>query len=205
MSLTLYELPHSPYCIPLKRIFEAVGQCFSVEDVPNWDRSKVLELTGGAYYQVPVIIHEGKVIHESGPDSNDIARYVDATFVSGRLFPTEHEGLHEIVINYLDDQVDPFAVVMPSMWIPFLTWLRGEWCCGTRNASSGVGALPSGGRTLKPSVVELRSILPALMPHCGVSPFSLGISPFMQTSSYGAFSPTIPGAGGMSCHPPCLR
>lgn len=106
MSLTLYELAHSPYCLPLKRILEAVGQPFSVEDVPNWDRSKVIEITGGAYYQVPVLVHEGKVLYESGPDTNDIAQYVDTHFVGSRLFPAEHQGLHEIIINYLDDEVE---------------------------------------------------------------------------------------------------
>ncbi len=106
MSLTLYDLPHSPYCLPIKRILQALGASFTVEDVPNWDRRKVIEVTGGAYYQVPVLVHDGKAVFESSADSNDVARYVDATFAGGRLFPAALEGLHEILLHYLDDEVE---------------------------------------------------------------------------------------------------
>jgi glutathione S-transferase len=106
MSLTLYDLPHSPYCLPIKRVLGALKVAFDTEDVPNWDRRKVIELTNGAYYQVPVLVHEGRVIFESSGDSNDVARYVDTTFARGRLFPVEHEGLHDILVRYLDDEVE---------------------------------------------------------------------------------------------------
>jgi glutathione S-transferase len=106
MSLTIYELPHSPYCLPIKRILQALKQPFAVEDVPNWDRRKVIELTGGAYYQVPVLVHDGKVIFESGAESNDVARYVDGTFAGGRLFPGTLAGLQDILVRHLDDEVE---------------------------------------------------------------------------------------------------
>lgn len=106
MSVILYDLPHSPYCLPIKRILGALNVAFEIEDVPNWDRRKVIELTQGAYYQVPVLVHSGRVIFENGPDTNDVARYVDATFAKGKLFPVELEGLHDIVVRYLDDEVE---------------------------------------------------------------------------------------------------
>lgn len=106
MSLTLYDLPHSPYCLPIKRILQALKQPFTIEDVPNWDRRKVIELTGGAYYQVPVLVHDGRVVYETTADSNDVARYIDATFAGGRLFPAALEGLHEIIVRHLDDEVE---------------------------------------------------------------------------------------------------
>ncbi len=106
MSLVLYDLPHSPYCLPIKRILGALKVAFEVEDVPNWDRRKVIELTHGAYYQVPVLVHDGRVIFESGPDTNDVARHIDAAFAGGRLFPAELEGLHDILVRYLDDEVE---------------------------------------------------------------------------------------------------
>ncbi|HEY2573606.1 MAG TPA: glutathione S-transferase family protein [Verrucomicrobiaceae bacterium] len=106
MSLVLYDLPHSPYCLPIKRILEALKVPFKSEDVPNWDRRKVIELTQGAYYQVPVLHHDEQVIFESGTDTNDVARYVDATFAGGRLFPPEHQGLQVILVRYLDDEVE---------------------------------------------------------------------------------------------------
>lgn len=106
MSLTLYDLPHSPYCLPIKRILGALRQPFVVEDVPNWDRRKVIEITGGAYYQVPVLVHDGKVVFESGAETNDVARYIDATFAGGKLFPAGYEGLHELLVRHLDDEVE---------------------------------------------------------------------------------------------------
>jgi glutathione S-transferase len=104
--ITLYDLPHSPYCIPIRRILEALQQPFNIEDVPNWDRRKVIEVTKGAYYQVPVLVHDGNVMAESSGDSNDIARYIDATFADGRLFPTALDGLQDIIVRYLDDEVE---------------------------------------------------------------------------------------------------
>lgn len=102
----LYELPHSPYCIPIKRALQALGVPFELIEVPNWDRSLVINASQGAYYQVPLLVHEGKPIIESSAESNDIAHYVDQTFGNGRLFPSSLKGLHEIVISYLDDEVE---------------------------------------------------------------------------------------------------
>lgn len=106
MDLTLYELPHSPYCLPIKRALQAAGQPFDIEDVPNWDRRKVIELTDGAYYQVPVLVHDGRVIFESGTDTNDVACYVDRVFAGGRLFPEELAGLHDLMVHYLDNELE---------------------------------------------------------------------------------------------------
>lgn len=106
MSLTLYELPHSPYCLPIRRILQALREPFQVEEVPNWDRRKVIELTGGAYYQVPVLVHDGRVVYESGTSTNDVARYVDQTFAQGRLFPAPLAGVQDILVNYLDEEVE---------------------------------------------------------------------------------------------------
>ena len=106
MSLTLFALPHSPYCIHIKRILDAFGVEYHTVDVPNWDRRAVIEASGGAYYQVPMLLHDGAAIYESQADSNDIARYLDAKWAGGRLFPRSLEGLQDIIISYLDDEVE---------------------------------------------------------------------------------------------------
>jgi glutathione S-transferase len=105
-SLTLYDLPHSPYCLPVKRLLQAYQVPFEIIDVPNWDRRAVIEASGGAYYQVPMLVHDSKVICESTAESNDVARYVDKTFAGGALFPENLAGLHDILIAYLDDEVE---------------------------------------------------------------------------------------------------
>jgi glutathione S-transferase len=106
MALSLYEMPHSPFCIPIVRMLDAAGIAFDRIEVPNWDRRSVLEITGGRYYQVPVLVHDERVIFESSGDSQDVARYVDATFCGATLFPMEHEGLQQILIHHLENDVE---------------------------------------------------------------------------------------------------
>lgn len=106
MSIQLYDLPHSPFCIPIRRILETAAVPYERVDVPNWDRRKVIEVTAGRYYQVPVLVHDGRVVFESSPDSQDVARYVDEQFCGKALFPTGHEGLQAILIRHLENDVE---------------------------------------------------------------------------------------------------
>lgn len=106
MSVTVYQLEHSPYCIPITRALDAFEVPFSVRNVSNGTRREIIELTGGKYYQVPVLEHAGKVIHESGPASLDIARHVNRAFGGGRLFPPELEGLQNIIVPYIEGEVE---------------------------------------------------------------------------------------------------
>jgi glutathione S-transferase len=106
MHLTIYQLEHSPYCIPITRALGALGVPFETRNVANGSRREIIELTRGDYYQVPVLCHNGNAIFESSPFSTDVARYVDRTFASGRLFPPRWEGLQRIVIPYIEDNVE---------------------------------------------------------------------------------------------------
>ena len=49
----LHEMLHSPFCIPIAQMLRAAGVAYESREVPNWDRSELLRLTGGAYYAVP--------------------------------------------------------------------------------------------------------------------------------------------------------
>jgi glutathione S-transferase len=115
MSLTIYQLPHSPFCIPITAALRTCGVAFETRDVPNWDRREIIELTGGTYYQVPLLVDDGKLVFESTPDSQDVARYVDRTFAGGRLFPEKLEGLQAIVVDFLENDVEgvTFRLVDP--------------------------------------------------------------------------------------------
>jgi glutathione S-transferase len=115
MRLTIYQLEHSPYCIPISRALRALGLEFEECNIANGDRREIIELTNGAYYQVPVLAHNGKVIFESSPTSIDVARYVDKTFAGERLFPAEFEGLQRIVVPYIEENVESvtFKLVDP--------------------------------------------------------------------------------------------
>src|SRR5260221_11736331 len=106
MSLTIYQMDYSPFCIPIPAALRASGVAFETREIPNWDRSELLRLTNGSYYQVPVLVHDGRVVTESSADSEDIAHYVDQHFASGRLFPERLDGLQQIVIEFLSDDVE---------------------------------------------------------------------------------------------------
>ncbi|MDX2079249.1 MAG: glutathione S-transferase N-terminal domain-containing protein [Terrimicrobiaceae bacterium] len=116
MSVCILQLEHSPYCIPITRALEALGVAFDVRNVSNADRREVIEATAGAYYQVPVLVHDGRAVFETSGESNDVARYVDRTFANGSLFPAAHEGIQRIVVPYIEDRVESvtFRLVDPS-------------------------------------------------------------------------------------------
>lgn len=117
MSLTIYEMEYSPFCIPITAALRACGRDFERREIPNWDRTELLKLTDGAYYQVPVLVHRDRVVFESSADSEDVARYVDRHFAGGRLFPERLEGLQAIVIEFLSDDVEfqTFRLLDPHM------------------------------------------------------------------------------------------
>jgi glutathione S-transferase len=115
MSTTVYQLEHSPYCIPITQALLALRAPFEVKNISNADRREVIELTAGAYYQVPVLVHEDHVVFESAPDTTEVAHYVDRVFAGGRLFPVEFEGLQRILIPYIEDHIEgvTFRLVDP--------------------------------------------------------------------------------------------
>ncbi len=116
MSLTIYQMEYSPFCIPITAALRACGAEFATHEIPNWDRTELLRLTDGAYYQVPVLVHDGRTVIESSADSEDIAHYVDAHFAGGRLFPARFDGLQQIINEFLSDDVEfqTFRLIDPQ-------------------------------------------------------------------------------------------
>lgn len=115
MQITVLQFEHSPYCIPITRALDALGVAFETREVSNGDRRAVLEATNGTYYQVPVLVHDGRAICESSPASTDIARYIDRVFGGGRLFPPAVEGLQRIILPHIENEVEgtTFRLVDP--------------------------------------------------------------------------------------------
>lgn len=107
--LTVYEMSHSPFCIPVTRALEALGVPFERVEVPNHDRSAVIQASGGLSYQVPLLVHDGRPITESSATSLDIAHYIDQTWGRGRLFPEDIGGLHLIVVEFIEDRVEDLS------------------------------------------------------------------------------------------------
>lgn len=106
MNLTVYQFDYSPYCIPITAALDACGVRYRTVEVAGHRRSAIIKLSGGRYYQVPFLIHGRKPIFETGPETIDIARYVDRTFAAGRLFPPSHEGLQRLLIPRIENEVE---------------------------------------------------------------------------------------------------
>jgi len=106
MSVVLYQMPHSPYAIPIRQALVACGVSPDLRDVPNWDRTEIIQLTGGAYYQVPLLVHNGRAVFESEGHSLDVARYVDATWGKGRLFPEALSAPNLCLVEWIEDAVE---------------------------------------------------------------------------------------------------
>ncbi len=127
MSVTLYEMAHSPFCIPIAQALTACGVEFERREIPNWDRGELLRLTDGAYYSVPVLQHDGRLIYETAADSQDVARHVDATFARGALFPPALDGLQAIVIDFLENEVESLTFKLADIhYVPAIADLVGR-------------------------------------------------------------------------------
>lgn len=106
MNIEVHGFAHSPYCIAVESALTALDVPFDRREVPAADRSSVLRLTGGAYYEVPVLVRGGEVVFESGSDTQDVGHYIDDAFGGGRLFPDRLRGVHDLVVRYLENEVE---------------------------------------------------------------------------------------------------
>ncbi|MFT5190058.1 MAG: glutathione S-transferase [Verrucomicrobiales bacterium] len=99
-------MAHSPYCTPITQALTALGVAFDRVVVPNWDRSVVIRIIKGAYYQVPVLVPGETIVHESSDRSLDVARYMDQSFAGGKLFPSVKAGIQEIIIEHFENELE---------------------------------------------------------------------------------------------------
>src|SRR5688572_17197739 len=106
MSVVLYQMAHSNFCIAIAQSLRACGVNFEIKEIPNWDRSEVLRLTNGVYYAVPVIVDNGTIVYESGASTQDVAQYVNRAFAGGRLFPKALAAPHECTIDFLENELE---------------------------------------------------------------------------------------------------
>jgi glutathione S-transferase len=123
----IYQLAYSPYCIPITQALSAVGQEFEIREVPNWDRGEILKLTNGSYYQVPVIQFEDRIVYESGTETLEVARFVDEEFGQNKLFPKKFEGLQQIIVPYIENDVEGTTFkILDSYYLMTLEDVRGR-------------------------------------------------------------------------------
>ena len=119
-GLTLVQIPFSPFAIPIRLMLEAAGAPHAIRDLEAWDRRLVVDLTGGSYYPVPVVVDATRspavVVYESRDDQIEIARYVDAKYRLG-LFAEEYQGLLELVVGYIEGQVEDVGFRLNDIYL----------------------------------------------------------------------------------------
>jgi len=103
--IELIQFPWSPFCIVQRRILEFSGAKFKIVNIPSGDRSLVWKLTKEKYYGVPIVKDGAKVVFESGEDTQDVAKYLDATLDLG-LFPAASEGEQFLLWGYCENEVE---------------------------------------------------------------------------------------------------
>jgi len=117
----LIQFPWSPFCIVARRILEFSGAKFKTTNISSSDRSLVWKLTREKYYAVPVIRDGTKVVFESGDDTQDIARHVDAKLKLG-LFPAARDGEQFIFWRYFEHEVEAVGFKLNDIyWREFVT------------------------------------------------------------------------------------
>ena len=104
--LKIYYFDRSPFCIALLQAARAGGVEPELVRVPNFDRSELIRVTNGASYQVPVLADGSRIVCESGPDSQDLAEYLDTHYLQGRLFPAALQGWQTIINLYIENTVE---------------------------------------------------------------------------------------------------
>jgi glutathione S-transferase len=106
MALTVYQMPHSPYCIPITQALLACGVKFLTVDITPHTREEVIAASGGKFYHVPLLTDGGRVIGESSTVSLDVARYVDRKYAKGRLFPKPLEAPNLCLTRFIENDLE---------------------------------------------------------------------------------------------------
>ena len=72
------------------------------------DPTPVIQLTKGDCYQAPVIedLFNHEVIYDKSPAGDDVPRYIDNLAPLMRLFPAEVEGVHRILLHYIENECE---------------------------------------------------------------------------------------------------
>jgi glutathione S-transferase len=102
MSLTLYQIPISPFCDKVRRILNVKRQPYEVRNLKLLETLTRLRRLN-AIGKVPTLDHDGRVLS----DSSDIARYLEATFPDPPLVPRTpaERALVHIIEDWADESL----------------------------------------------------------------------------------------------------
>ena len=108
VRLRLYQYTYSPFCIPIELLLRHSGLGYDLMNLHVSDPTPIVELTKGEYYQAPVLedLFSHEVIYDKSPAGDEIPRYIDNLAPLMKLFPQEVEGLHRILLHYIENECE---------------------------------------------------------------------------------------------------
>ena len=109
--LRLYQYSYSPYCIPIELALRHSGIPYEVVDLPVADPSRVIELTKGECYQVPVLedLFNHQIVFEKDPAGEEVPHFLAEMAPLMKLFPEESAGLQKILNTYIENECETIS------------------------------------------------------------------------------------------------
>jgi glutathione S-transferase len=188
MALTVYQMPHSPYCIPITQALIACGVDFLTVDVTPHTREEVIAASGGKFYQVPLLTDGGKTIGESSGASLDVAHYVDREYARNRLFPKPLEAANLCLTRFIENEMEGagFKLADPFYIATFKDSLARTLMIRHKERAFGRGCIDAWKRDRKVLAARFDELLGDFETTLRHSPFLLGEAPvFADFALYG--------------------
>lgn len=179
MALTIYQMPHSPYCIPITQALIACGVDFLTVDVAPHTREEVVAASGEKFYQVPLLTDGGKIIGESSGESLDVARHVDRKYARGRLFPKRLEAPNLCLTRFIENDLEGagFKLTDPFHLATIRDPLARALLIRHKERAFGRGCIDAWTRDRKALAARFDTMLAEFETTLRESPFLLGETP----------------------------
>ncbi len=181
VRLRLYQYTYSPFCIPVELALRHSGIPYDLVNLHTCDPTPVVQLTKGEYYMAPVIedLFSHEVIYDKSPDGCDVPRYIDSVAPLMRLFPAEVDGLHKILLHYIENECESHGFrVCDANWEK---WIKNDIERGLhrrhKERKFGAGCLDQWLRDIKQLVESFHHCMQPFEKILANSPFLTGNKP----------------------------
>ncbi|MBM3861947.1 MAG: glutathione S-transferase family protein [Verrucomicrobia bacterium] len=184
--LTLIQFPWSPFCITIRHILERHRIPHHICNIPNHDRTAVIQATNGRAYTVPCLVDGKTTVADFTDFGQEVARHVDAKYKIG-LFPADKEGIQLILAQYIEGQLEDIGFrVNDSEIIPKLPLVERVMVTRHKERKFGKGCVQQWARDRRQLCAEFATRLAPMDSVLAGSPYLLGDRPlFVDYDLYG--------------------
>jgi ubiquinone/menaquinone biosynthesis C-methylase UbiE/glutathione S-transferase len=179
--LRLYQYTYSPFCIPIELVLHHSGLPYDLVNLHTADPTPVIQLTKGEYYQVPVLedLFTHDVIFDKSPSGDDVPKYIEGLAPLLRLFPSEVEGEHRILLHYIENECESHSFkVCDAYWDK---WIKSDIERGLhrrhKERKFGAGCLENWLKNIDELVAKFHACIQPFEMILGKTPFLTGDRP----------------------------